>query len=401
MIDHRPSFAVFHDPRRPAAIWRVWRVVLLGVLAVMVASCSPSSEVSKQKTLARGEKYLNEGKLNEAIIELRNALQVDPEFAPALHALGRAYERKSWFFDAEHELTRAQKLVPDSVPVAVDLGKVLLEIGSWEEAGAQAELILTRDPENRQALTIRAGVLLGQGKSVEAFALLKTTPPGRMPEVDRIRADILLSAGKFDEAEAAYRAARATKPDDLKTLLGLGVLSLEQRKFDKAKELYRPSREILRTPSRSSKGSIRGPGQWRPSWRWASTISRRIGRQTPRVCSAPWSGGSRSLRRPDISSLPRFLSRVTRRPWDSSKSSMDSSPRTPWFGSASPLCTPSRDDRARLWRGSTPSPSSRKRCPRITWSEGAPSCSSDALMMPLPLAARPSVSPRTCLHRIS
>jgi len=242
MIDHRPSSAVFPDPGRPAAIWRVGRVVLLGVLAIMVASCSPSSEVRKQKTLERGETYLNAGKLNEAIIELRNALQADPEFAPALHALGRAYGRKSWFFDAEHELTRAQKLVPDSVPVAVDLGKVLLEIGAWDEAGAQAELILTRDPENRQALTIRAGVLLGQGKSVEAFALLKTTPPGRMPEVDRIRADILLSAGKFDEAEAAYRAARATNPDDLKTLLGLGALSLERRKFDEAKEFYKQAK---------------------------------------------------------------------------------------------------------------------------------------------------------------
>jgi len=194
--------------------------------------------VKKQKGLERGEKYLSQGKLNEAIIELRNALQVDPEFVPALHALGRAYERKSWFFDAERELARAQKLVPDSVPVGVDRGKVLLELGAWDEAEEQAKLILSRQPENPQALTIRAGVLLGQGNSVEAFALLKTTPPGRIPEVDRIRADIFLSAGKLDEAEVSYRAARATKPDDLKTLLGLGAISLKRKKLDEAKEFY-------------------------------------------------------------------------------------------------------------------------------------------------------------------
>ena len=242
MADPCPSFAVFRVPRRPAATCRLWRVVLLGVLAVMGASCAPSPEVRKQKALERGEKYLIEGKPNEAIIELQNALQVDPKFAPALHALGRAYERKSWFFDAERELTRAQKLRPDSVPVAVDLGKVLIELGAWDEAEEQVKLILTQEPDNPQALTIRGGVLRGQGKLNEAFALLKTTPPGRISEVDRIRADILLSAGKFDEAEAAYRVAQATKPDDLKTLLGLGAISLERRKLDEAKEFFQQAK---------------------------------------------------------------------------------------------------------------------------------------------------------------
>ena len=46
--------------------------------------------------MERGGKYLKEDKLNEAIIEFRNALQIDPDLAPALHALGRTYADKSW-----------------------------------------------------------------------------------------------------------------------------------------------------------------------------------------------------------------------------------------------------------------------------------------------------------------
>jgi len=69
---------------------------------------------------------------------------------------------------------------------AVDLGKVLLEFGAWDEADAQVELILGREPKNSQALTIRAGSLLGRGKAQEAVALLQAVSPGSNPEVDRI-----------------------------------------------------------------------------------------------------------------------------------------------------------------------------------------------------------------------
>ena len=145
------------SPKRFLTTRRAYRITILGLLALMLAACAQSPEAQKQKALARGEVYLRKGQYNEAIIEFRKALQVDPDFVPALHALGRAYEGRSWFFDAWRELTRAQKLAPDSVPIAVDLGKVLLEFGAWDEADAQVELILRREPRNSQALTIRAG----------------------------------------------------------------------------------------------------------------------------------------------------------------------------------------------------------------------------------------------------
>ncbi|HEV8226042.1 MAG TPA: tetratricopeptide repeat protein [Methylomirabilota bacterium] len=218
------------------------RMTILGLFVLMLAACAQSPEAQKQKALERGETYLRKGQYNEAIIEFRNALQVDPEFVPALHALGRAYEGRSWFFDAWRELTRAQKLAPDSVPIAVDLGKVLLEFGAWDEADAQVELILGREPRNSQALTIRAGSLLGRGKAQEAVALLQAVSPGSNPEVDRIRADILLSGGNFDGAEAAYRAVLAVQPDELKTLLGLATISRQRKKLDEAKEFYKQAK---------------------------------------------------------------------------------------------------------------------------------------------------------------
>ena len=80
--------------------------VLLALVTLLgSAACSQSPEVKKEKALERGERYLKENKINEAIIEIRIALQIDPEFAPALRALGEAYAEKSWNFDAWRELS--------------------------------------------------------------------------------------------------------------------------------------------------------------------------------------------------------------------------------------------------------------------------------------------------------
>src|SRR5262249_20195384 len=118
-----------------------------------------------------------------------------------------------------------------------------LELGAWDEADEQAKLILSRDPGNTQALTIRAGALLGRGKSADAFSLLAAIPPGHQPEVDRLRADILLSAGKLDEAEAAYRAVLAGNPDELKALIGLGAISMQRKNFEEARALYAKAKQ--------------------------------------------------------------------------------------------------------------------------------------------------------------
>jgi len=59
---------------------------MLGLFVLMLAACAQSPEAQKQKALERGETYLRKGQYNEAIIEFRNALQVDPDFVPALHA---------------------------------------------------------------------------------------------------------------------------------------------------------------------------------------------------------------------------------------------------------------------------------------------------------------------------
>jgi len=244
VISPRPS--PFLECRSARKGPRLSVAVLLALVTLLgSAACSQSPEVKKEKALERGERYLKENKINEAIIEIRIALQIDPEFAPALRALGEAYAEKSWNFDAWRELTRAQRISPDSLPIGIALGNVLLELGEWNEAENQAAQIEAQDPHSPHAMTIRAGVLLGRGKLDEALAIVRAVPVGSLPEAARIQADVLLRAGKLDEAEATYQSVLAVKPGNVKALVGLGAISLKRRRFDEAKP---PSRTTPEPP---------------------------------------------------------------------------------------------------------------------------------------------------------
>jgi tetratricopeptide (TPR) repeat protein len=217
---------------------------LLLVLAAVTA-CQASPEVRKQDALARGERYLVERKLDEAIIEFQNALQADPQFVSALHGLGRAYAAKYWHFDAVRELGRARELAPDSVPIAVDLGRELLEIGDWAGAEEQARAILGREPENREALHMRAAVLVAQGKLEEGLQVLDGVPGSEsVPAAELARAEALLGLDRAEQAEQILRSALARHPDDARSVAALGVLSLAHMDYAEAERFYTRARDL-------------------------------------------------------------------------------------------------------------------------------------------------------------
>src|SRR5262245_39783555 len=135
---------------RIRAMWKPSRRTLsVGILIGVIAlGCSQPPAVKKQRYLEQGTAFYNQGKYNEAIIELRNALQLDQECAPALHLLGRAYRAKSWHVDAVRELGRAAGADPDNVDIQVDLGRAYLDLELWDAAEAQGKKVQAKDPSN-------------------------------------------------------------------------------------------------------------------------------------------------------------------------------------------------------------------------------------------------------------
>src|SRR5262245_1246431 len=127
-------------PRHPRTLRSLSLVAVIAL--ALAAACTQSPEVRKQKAIERAEQYLKEGKPNEAVIELRNALQIDSEFVPALVALGRAYAAKGWHADAARELLRAAKLAPNDTSIALMAARELLDVGALRDADEHAGKVL-------------------------------------------------------------------------------------------------------------------------------------------------------------------------------------------------------------------------------------------------------------------
>lgn len=104
-------------------------VLSIGALAI---SMTGGSDLSKQLKL--GEKYLLEGKYEEAILAFEKAIQIDPKNVDARIGLAKAYVATEKLDEAEKVLKEALELVQDRPEVYIELAKVYILEGQTDEA---------------------------------------------------------------------------------------------------------------------------------------------------------------------------------------------------------------------------------------------------------------------------
>src|SRR5882724_4300014 len=102
---------------------RGWTILLvLGLL--VVAGCSRSPEAKKAHHLERGDTYVAKEQYQEAILEYRNVLRVDPANERAIRQLGLAHYQLGELGQAFRYLQKAEELAPDVPDVRVKLGTI-------------------------------------------------------------------------------------------------------------------------------------------------------------------------------------------------------------------------------------------------------------------------------------
>src|SRR5260370_4424044 len=205
------------------------RALVIGLGLLATVSCSQSPDAVKREALNRAEQYQSQGKLDEAIIEWRQALAVDPALVEARHALGRAYATKVWYRDAATELLAAQELAPQSVAISADLGRVLIELGAFKGARAQAARIQQSEPPDPVAGPLLPPAPPGEGGAEELPA-----SPGTEP---MLRAGARLALRRLPEAGRAYRPLVPERPTDASAPAGRGPDVLPQRRDGQAAAL--------------------------------------------------------------------------------------------------------------------------------------------------------------------
>src|SRR5580698_11146526 len=111
------------------------------ILAVLLTACSNPNK-QKLAYLNSGDKYFKAAKYQEAVIEFRNALQIDPRLANAHQKLAMAYLKLGNSEAAYRELRETVGLDPKNRDAQLEMASLLLARRQYGAAQAAAESAL-------------------------------------------------------------------------------------------------------------------------------------------------------------------------------------------------------------------------------------------------------------------
>lgn len=213
---------------------------LLVAAALALSACQARKDVAT--LLAEASQYEQKGELRAAIIQYKNAAQLEPSNAQVRLRLGQAYVALGDAVSAEKELRRA---VDAHVEAAREpLGQALLMQGKFQE-------VLDEFAESQASgaralpLTLRANAMLGLERSDEAKQMFERALALQDGYAPALLGLARLAVANKDAAEARLLVARALKanPGDPDSLRFKGDLARLDGRNEEALAAYR---EVLR-----------------------------------------------------------------------------------------------------------------------------------------------------------
>ncbi len=205
------------------------------ILLVFLTGCQ-NDEVTKDKHLQKAMIYIKDAKEKEAIIELRNAIQIDPKFAEARYQLGLLYLKDNKPRQAFAELQRAATLDPDNLDAKIKTAEFYLLGRQKEEARINLNDVLAKAPDNKDGLALLANLELMDGNRSAALEAINKAIE-MSPEEDRfysIKGRILASDKQFALAEQSFVKALELNKEKLGNFVTLVSFYSSQDELDKA-----------------------------------------------------------------------------------------------------------------------------------------------------------------------
>jgi tetratricopeptide (TPR) repeat protein len=183
-------------------------LVTIGMLAglVLLGGCE-SDEARVASFFERGEAYIAEGQTEEAIIEFKNVLQIEPEHTATHEALSLAYLDVEKPREAYWEMSETVRLDPQNVDARLRYGTVSAAIGDNDKSLEQAEAVLELDPASSPAFILRGQAREArdelEGAEADFRAAVDSTPDGAAYRF--LLSGFLERRGRQAEAEQGLR----------------------------------------------------------------------------------------------------------------------------------------------------------------------------------------------------
>ncbi|MCS7043941.1 MAG: tetratricopeptide repeat protein [Bryobacteraceae bacterium] len=220
-------------------------------LSILAGSCSRDTEKAKRRYVDNGNRYLQQGKVREAIIMYRNALKRDPRYGEAWLKLGDAEMRRGMPAQAVAAYRRAVELYANPEEPASKLADIFLaayvlspkkDPALLKEVEELASALAAKNPNSYQALRLRAFLHLADPndrtqehlfRAIEYFRKADAAKP-KQPELRLAMVQTLAQTGQFDEAEKIAREMISDTPQATGAYWFLSRLYLQQNRLKEA-----------------------------------------------------------------------------------------------------------------------------------------------------------------------
>ncbi len=219
---------------------RPWLIALF-ISALMLNLGCASKEEKEAKHLERAKAYLAEERLEEAVIELKNVVQLDPNHDEAYVELGDACLKLQKPKEAYQAFLRAVSINPDNTEAQIKLGQIFFLAKKTDEAREKVELLLSNDADNTDALNLLAGVQLQEEDVDGAIQTLEKTLriDERNFQAHLSLARLYLMKRDLNAAERAYKEAIALEPASRVAYIELARIYSTKKEWEKAEQLLK------------------------------------------------------------------------------------------------------------------------------------------------------------------
>src|SRR5260370_1230573 len=219
---------------------------LWGLCAKLNMNISADTMARDAETLSNlGVTLAQQGKLDQAIPTLREAVRLKPDYAKAQHNLGVALAHQGRPDEAVGCFRQALQCKQDYAEACYNLGNVLAELKQHDEAVAAYRRAIAIKPDYFDAYN-NLGLLLVEPSCSEKVSAVE--------KGDRTFANIgnpNKEQGRLEEAVASYSIALAYQPDSVSAHWNRALARLQQGNFKEGWAEYEWRWQRKQTPMRS------------------------------------------------------------------------------------------------------------------------------------------------------
>lgn len=214
-------------------------LTLLLLFLLLMVACTDDRRKIEEKKYAHYEKgmiFLDAGDNKSAVVELKNAIEIDPRFAEARYQMALTYVKLSQQANAIKELTKVVSIAPKNLDAQTKLAELLLLTNKRDAGRELIDKVLFNKPDNVNALLLLARLELKERNVSRAQEVLRKAielepDNGRLYVVN---AELASFSGDIASAEASLLKSIELAPDNLTYHSNVLRFYMEQQMVEKA-----------------------------------------------------------------------------------------------------------------------------------------------------------------------